>query len=159
MSPERENAGYSSRKLNGLTCGVFVGAAHSDYEKIIEEGVVSNPMDVFTGVSTSILAARISYFLNLNGPSVSIDTACSSSLVAIHEACRSIHAGDSSMAIAGGVRLIMTPDLLIQSSKAGIMSPTGKCRAFDQDADGIVRSDGVGVVVLKDGLKCSNSPW
>lgn len=145
-----EDAGYSSKKLNGLTCGVFVGATQSDYTKIIEEGVVSNPMDVFTGVSPSILAARISYFLNLTGPSVSIDTACSSSLVAIHEACQSIHAGDSSMAIAGGVRLIMTPDLLIQSSKAGIMSPTGKCRAFGQDADGIVLSDGVGAIVLKD---------
>lgn len=145
-----EDAGYSSKKLNGVKCGVFVGTSQSDYLKIIEDGEVSNPTDVFTGVSPSILASRISYFLNLNGPSVSLDTACSSSLVAIHEACQSIHAGDSTMAIAGGVRLIMTPDLLIQSSKAGIMSPTGKCRAFDQGADGIVLGDGVGAIILKD---------
>lgn len=145
-----EDAGYTSKKLNGIKCGVFVGTSQSDYLKIIEEGEVSNPTDVFTGLSPSILASRISYFLNLNGPSVSLDTACSSSLVAIHEACQSIHSGDSTMAIAGGVRLIMTPDLLIQSSKAGIMSPTGKCRAFDQGADGIVLGDGVGAIILKD---------
>lgn len=145
-----EDAGYPRKKLNGLTCGVFVGTSQSDYLKIIEGGEVANPTDVFTGLSPSILASRISYFLNLNGPSVSLDTACSSSLVAIHEACRSIQAGDSSLAIAGGVRLIMTPDLLIQSTNAGIMSPTGKCRAFSQDADGIVLGDGVGAIVLKD---------
>lgn len=144
-----EDAGYSDKVMSKKKCGVFVGSTMGEYQKLIEKSDVTNEMDVFSGVSPSILPARISYFMNLLGPSMAIDTACSSSLVAIHEACQSIYTGDCEMALAGGVRLMITPDLHVQTSKAGMMSPTGRCRPFDQQADGIVLGEAVGVIVLK----------
>jgi len=102
-----------------------------------------------TGIAHSILPNRISYLLDLHGPSEPIDTACSSSLVAIHRAVENIKNGHCGMAIAGGVSLNLIPDILIPLSQAGMLSPTGRCHTFDENADGYVRGEGVGIVVLK----------
>lgn len=144
-----EDAGYSDKTLSDIKCGVFVGAAQGDYERHFGSDGFDYTAEAFTGLSASVLAARISYILNLKGPSIAIDTACSSSLVAIHLACQSILSNESDMAIAGGVRLLLTPNLHIQTSKVEMLSPTGKCRTFDQDADGTILGEGVGVVILK----------
>ena len=144
-----ENAGYCERNLRGRQCGVFVGATAGDYSLRLRECSVDNTADAFLGSAPSILASRISYTLGLTGASLAIDTACSSSLVAVHQACQSIIAGDCDMALAGGVSILTTPQLYVRTSKARMLSPTGRCRAFSDDADGIVLSEGVGVVVLK----------
>ncbi|HEX6160254.1 MAG TPA: SDR family NAD(P)-dependent oxidoreductase, partial [Thermoanaerobaculia bacterium] len=142
-----ENAGYAAQSLSGTKCGVFVGCAAGDYHQQSRESALT--AQGFTGSATSILAARISYHLNLQGPCISIDTACSSSLVAIAEACDSLLAGDSEVALAGGVCVLSGPDMHIKTSQAGMLSPEGKCFTFDQRADGFVPGEGVGVVVLK----------
>lgn len=143
-----EDAGYTEEMLSGTKTGVFVGASSSDYRNELAAYGMENTADAFSGVSTAILSARISYFLNLMGPSITVDTACSSSLVAIHKAAQSIREGECTMALAGGVRIMVTPDLFIQSCKMNMLSPSGKCHAFDQKADGIAISEGVGVIVL-----------
>lgn len=143
-----EDAGCSDRILTDSKCGVFVGASQGDYIKILESGKSDTKGEAFTGMATSILAARISYFLNLTGPSITVDTACSSSLVAIHLACESIRNGESNMALAGGIKLMSTPDLHISTSKLEMLSKDNKCRPFDQKADGTIMSEGVGVLVL-----------
>ncbi|WP_238652000.1 type I polyketide synthase [Paenibacillus piscarius] len=144
-----EDAGYSDQAVQDTRCGVFVGCAPSDYTKHLEANGLGNTAEAFTGTSSSILAARISYVLNLKGPSISIDTACSSSLVAVHQACVSLWNGECEMALAGGIRLMITPDSIVQSSQMEILSAQGVCRPFDQDADGTLLSEGAGVVVLK----------
>ncbi|MEK4852177.1 type I polyketide synthase [Paenibacillus sp. FSL H7-0756] len=144
-----EDAGYSDQAVQNTRCGVFVGCAPSDYTKHLEANHLSNTSEAFTGTSSSILAARISYFLNLKGPSISLDTACSSSLVAVHQACASLWNGECDMALAGGIRLMITPDSMVQSSQMEILSAEGVCRPFDQAADGTLLSEGAGVVVLK----------
>ena len=143
-----EDAGYSSQDLSGTKCGVFAGTTASDYIYRFKE---QRPVDsfAFMGNAASILAARISYFLNLKGPSLAIDTACSSSLVAIHLACQSIRAGECSMALAGGVFIETTPDFHIMTAKTGMLSPNGLCKTFDDGADGFVPCEGVGALVLK----------
>ena len=102
-----------------------------------------------TGNALSIAANRLSYLFDFRGPSIAIDTACSSSLVAVHLACRSLWSGESTLALAGGVNLILAPTITINFSKAGVMAPDGRCKAFDARANGYVRSEGAGVVVLK----------
>ncbi|MEY8355389.1 SDR family NAD(P)-dependent oxidoreductase [Lachnospiraceae bacterium 54-53] len=144
-----EDAGYSDRCLSRAKCGVFVGASSGEYGKLMSDANYDGGVHSFTGLSSSILAARISYILNLTGPSIAMDTACSSSLVAIHQACQSIISGECDIALAGGVVLMLTPDLFIKCSKVGMLTAQGNCRAFDQNADGIVIGEGVGVVVLK----------
>ncbi|WP_198683408.1 SDR family NAD(P)-dependent oxidoreductase [Peristeroidobacter agariperforans] len=142
-----ENAGYDSQSLSGSRCGVFVGCAAGDYHQLPRR----NPLGAqdFTGAATSILAARIAYFLNLRGPCLSIDTACSSSLVAIAEACDSLSSGTSDLALAGGVYVMSGPSMHIMTSQAGMLSSDGRCFTFDQRANGFVIGEGVGVVVLK----------
>src|SRR6185437_15222491 len=102
-----------------------------------------------TGNSPAILPARIAYHLDLVGPCVAVDTACSSSLVAIYQACRSLTDGECDLALAGGVAAFATPEHLVLSSSVGMLSPTGRCRPFDADADGLALGEGVGVVLLK----------
>ena len=102
-----------------------------------------------TGTLHSVLANRLSYFLDLRGPSISIDTACSASLVAVHLACQSLRLGESNIAIAGGVSLMIAPELLVSMSKVGFMAPDGRCKTFDEQADGFGRGEGCSVVVLK----------
>src|SRR5271163_2220577 len=101
------------------------------------------------GGDTAILAARISYFLNLRGPSIAINTACSSSLVALHLACQAIESGQCEMALAGGVCLFVNPTFYISATKAGMLSPDGVCKTFDEGANGFVPGEGAGAVVLK----------
>ena len=144
-----EDAGYPAAKLDETRCGVFAGAGAGDYwQKIANEAV---PLNAYTstGNTASILAARIAFFLNLKGPAIAIDTACSSSLVAVHLACQSIFSGDSDIALAGGVFIMNTPHFYLLCTKAGMLSPDGACKAFDQSANGMVPGEGVGVVVLK----------
>jgi acyl transferase domain-containing protein/enoyl-CoA hydratase/carnithine racemase/SAM-dependent methyltransferase len=142
-----EHAGYDARALSGTKCGVFVGCATSDYQNRSSAHQLS--AHAFTGAATSILAARISYLLNLQGPCVAIDTACSSSLVAIAQACDSLNAGGSDVALAGGVYVMAGPSMHIMTAQAGMLSPEGKCFTFDQRAEGFVPGEGVGVVMLK----------
>ncbi|TXI48894.1 MAG: SDR family NAD(P)-dependent oxidoreductase [Lysobacter sp.] len=142
-----EHAGYAPKSLAGTRCGVFAGCSMSDYHLISARERLSG--QGFTGAAASILAARISYFLDLHGPSLSIDTACSSSLVTIAAACDSLAAGGSDLALAGGVNVMAGPSMQVMTSQVGMLSPHGRCYAFDARADGIVNGEGVGVAVLK----------
>ena len=142
-----ENAGYDPKTLSGSRCGVYMGCASGDYHLLSRKLQLS--AQGFTGGATSILAARISYLLNLQGPCVSIDTACSSSLVAIASACDSLVSGSCDMAMAGGVYVMVGPDMHIKSAQAGMLSRDGKCHTFDKKANGFVPGEGVGVVILK----------
>ncbi len=152
-----EDAGYAD--LAGSRTGVFVGVVGHDY------GIrqFAHPEDVtpyaVTGTAHSIVSGRLAYLLDLRGPAVSVDTACSSSLVAVYLACQSLRAGDCDLALAGGVNVILSPLSTIGFSQWGLMSPTGRCRAFDAGADGMVRGEGCGIVVLKrlsDALKAGD---
>ncbi|GAB3351107.1 hypothetical protein GCM10027430_14690 [Lysobacter tyrosinilyticus] len=142
-----ENAGYTAERLSGSRCGVFVGCAYTDYNLLSRELQI-NALG-FTGVAASILAARVSYFMNLQGPCVSFDTACSSSLVAIASACDSLITGASDIALAGGVYVMANADMFLKTAHAGMLSPDGRCYTFDQRANGFVPGEGVGVVMLK----------
>ena len=142
-----EHAGYDPRAFSGSKSGVFAGCITSDYHQASPKHELS--AHGFTGSAPSILAARISYFLNLQGPCLSIDTACSSSLVAIAQACDSLMSGGSDVALAGGVYVMGGPGMHIKTSQAGMLSPEGQCFTFDQRADGMVPGEGVGVVLLK----------
>lgn len=142
-----ERAGYSFSKLNGSRTGVFVGVMNSDY--IHEARKSGKSLGVGSGVSSAILANRISYFYNFKGPSMPIETACSSSLVSIHMACQSLRLGESEMAIAGGVNILLSPDYFVEFYKNGMLSKEGKCKAFDKTADGYVRGEGMGLLLLK----------
>lgn len=142
-----EDACMSDRYLRGRKCAVFAGCEGStDYFQNMK---AERNGQYFLGHSNSILAARISYFADLKGPSVTVDTGCSSSLVAVHLACESLRNGDCEIAIAGGVQLMTQPNGYVLLSKAGMLSPTGKCRTFDDEADGMVPGEAVGVVILK----------
>jgi acyl transferase domain-containing protein/thioesterase domain-containing protein/SAM-dependent methyltransferase len=144
-----EHSGYAPDSLSGARCGVFVGAGAGDYaQRFRDAGLESNPLGLMGNV-TSILAARISYFLNLKGPSIAVDTACSSSLVAVHLACESLAAGTTDMALAGGVAVISTPQFIVAATEGGMLSPNDRCATFDAAADGFVCGEGSGVVVLK----------
>ncbi|SUX55285.1 Polyketide synthase PksL [Chromobacterium vaccinii] len=142
-----ENAGYSASALSGSRCGVFVGCGASDYLMSSDEARLS--AQGFLGTASSILAARIAYMLNLRGPSLAIDTACSSSLVAFATACDSLNAGNCDLALAGGVYVMGGPSMHVMTAQAGMLSPDGRCHAFDQRANGFVPGEGVGALLLK----------
>lgn len=144
-----EQAGINPEQVKKTKTGVFIGASGSDYGRMVFS--VPERLNLYsgTGVSSSILSNRISYFLGAQGPSMTIDTACSSSLVAVHTACSSLINKDSDMALAGGVNLILSPEMTIIFSQAGLMAPDGRCKVFDTTADGYVRSEGCGVLILK----------
>jgi len=145
-----EHAGIAPTSLQGTRTAVYIGLSAADYYQILH-GDGMNGLDAYTasGTAHSIASGRLSYVLGTHGASVSIDTACSSSLVAIHHAVQSLRSGDSSMALAGGVNLILGPDVTIALSKARMMAPDGRCKAFDSRADGFVRGEGCGMLVLK----------
>lgn len=145
-----EDAGYASQAISGVRCGVFAGAPSSDYEGVLRDAGVEPDAQVLMGNDSAILAARISYALNLKGPSIALNTACSSSLVAVALGCQAIESGQCEMALAGGVCLFVTPGFYIAAAKAGMLSPDGRCMAFDQHANGFVPGEGVGVVSLKE---------
>jgi acyl transferase domain-containing protein/acyl carrier protein len=145
-----EHAGQSADLLEGSRTGVFAGLCTSDYYLMrCESGPESIDAYAATGNAHSVAAGRISYLLGLQGPSIAVDTSCSSSLVAVHLACQSLRLGESSMALAGGVNLILSPDITVTLSKSHMMAPDGRCKAFDASADGFVRAEGCGLVVLK----------
>lgn len=144
-----EDAGQDLESLTGSQTGVFIGISSNDYARTQLSDPTLINVYAATGNAMSIAANRISYFLDLHGPSISIDTACSSSLVAVSLACQNIWEGKTPLAIAGGVNLILSPDITINFSKAGVMSPDGQCKAFDSKANGFVRGEGVGVIILK----------
>ncbi|WP_432143429.1 aminotransferase class III-fold pyridoxal phosphate-dependent enzyme [Streptomyces sp. bgisy084] len=129
--------------------GVFVGVSGSDYGRLLGQQLTELGGHFVTGHANSIVANRLSYLLDMGGPSMAVDTACSSSLVAVHLAVRALREGDCSLALAAGVNLILAADNWVSVSKAGMMSPTGRCRSFGAGADGFVRADGCGVLVLK----------
>jgi acyl transferase domain-containing protein/SAM-dependent methyltransferase len=146
-----ERAGYSPARLSGSRTGVFVGASTNDYAHLATKTGELRELDAYfaTGNSDSVASGRLSYVLGLQGPSLSVDTACSSSLVAVHLACQSLRGGECRMALAAGVNVILLPDLGVSLSKARMMAPDGRCKTFDARADGFVRAEGCGVVVLK----------
>jgi amino acid adenylation domain-containing protein len=144
-----EDAGIVPGSLAGSNTGVFVGISSADYGFLQSGSSAAREPWSGTGNAPSISANRISYVFNLNGPSLAVDTACSSSLVAMHQAIRSLRLGECDTAIVAGVNVLLNPDISIAFSQAGMLSPTGRCRTFDADADGYVRSEGVGVVVLR----------
>lgn len=143
-----EDAGYAPSQLGRHRVGVFVGVGHADYPGLmLRDGVPSDPWRG-TGIALTAIANRVSFTLDLQGPSESIDTACSSSLVAIHRATQALQAGECDLAIVGGVNLLLGPELFIAFAKAGMLSRTGHCQTFAADADGYVRGEGVAALVL-----------
>jgi len=142
-----ERAGYEPSKL-GRT-GVFVGVSSHEYLHLLAAAGAHLDAHAASGTSPAMLANRISYLLNLQGPSITLDTACSSSLVAVHLACQSLRRGECDAAVAGGVNLILSPGGIIVCREAGMLSAGGRSRAFDDRADGYVRSEGAGAVLLK----------
>ncbi|HVI45320.1 MAG TPA: amino acid adenylation domain-containing protein [Chitinophaga sp.] len=144
-----EDACINVKDLSGSNTGVFIGAYFNDYASLIQHSYVVHDAQLATGISHSILTNRISYLFNLHGPSEPVDTACSSSLVAMHRAVEHIRNGDCDIVITGGVSLDLIPETLLPLSQAGMLSEDGRCKTFDQTANGYVRGEGVGIVILK----------
>ena len=144
-----DDAGLSHRLLAGSRTGVFVASYHNDYAQLQYNDPDAIDLRTLTGTLHSVLANRLSYLLDLRGPSISVDSACSASLVAVHLACQSLRLGESNIAITGGVSLMIAPELLVSMSKVGFMAPDGRCKTFDELADGFGRGEGCSVVVLK----------
>ncbi|MFN8371185.1 MAG: beta-ketoacyl synthase N-terminal-like domain-containing protein [Bacteriovoracaceae bacterium] len=144
-----EDANMSKSQIQGTKGGVFIGFSTADYQGLIIQESNSIASYVSTGNAHSILANRISYYYGLRGPSDSIDTACSSALVAVHKAVNSILSGESEFAIAGGVNALLAPEVFDSLSSAGMLSVDGRCKTFDENANGYVRGEGVGIVILK----------
>jgi acyl transferase domain-containing protein/acyl carrier protein len=144
-----EDAGINVDGLKDSRTGVYVGAMWSDYARLLAGAPEGITQHTATGQDTSITAARVSYTFGLRGPSLAVNTACSSSLVAVHLACEAIRNGEASLALAGGVSLVLSPESTVAMSKFGAMAPDGRSKAFDARANGYVRGEGAGLVVLK----------
>jgi acyl transferase domain-containing protein/acyl-CoA synthetase (AMP-forming)/AMP-acid ligase II/acyl carrier protein len=144
-----ELAGVPPSSLEGSETGVFIGISTNDYLQRINRHPELIDAYLGTGNALSVAANRLSFQLGLEGPSLAIDTACSSSLVAIHQACQSLRSGESELAFAGGVNLLLDPTVSINHSRARMLAPDGRCKAFSAKADGFVRSEGCGLVLLK----------
>ncbi len=143
-----EDAGYRPSELKGQRVGVFVGAQFTDYRELLRERGVSRPQAV-TGNAETMIANRVSYFFDFRGPSEVVNTACSSSLVALHRALTAIRTGACDWALVGGVSLILHPDNVIAADELGVLSPEGRCKTLDAGADGYVKGEGVGVVLVR----------
>ncbi|MCB0208983.1 MAG: SDR family NAD(P)-dependent oxidoreductase, partial [Anaerolineae bacterium] len=144
-----EDAGYAGQTLSECKCGIFVGVGVGDYHFGLDRSTAGVDAHTLLGSAPSILTARLAYILNLKGPCLAIDTACSSSLVAIHEGCQSLLTGQNDMVLAGGVSVLTGPQMHIMTSQAGMLAGDGRCKTFDNRADGFGIAEGVGVVVLK----------
>ena len=146
-----EDAGQNLQALAGTRTGVFIGVCSSEHEALHLYRMNPAVIDIYclVGDARNVIPGRLSFSFGLQGPSVAVDSACSSSLVAAHLACQSLLMGDCTMALAGGVNVILAPNQTIGFSRAKMLSPDGRCKAFDASADGFVRSEGAGVVVLK----------
>ncbi|MDT5141986.1 MAG: hypothetical protein QOI79_1323, partial [Mycobacterium sp.] len=145
-----ERAGYSPAALRGSRTGIFVGVAANEYAHLLSAESVDKIQPHFiTGNALNAISGRVAFALGLEGPAVAVDTACSSSLVAVHQACQALHSGDCDLALAGGVNVLLSPITTIAASRARMLSPNGRCSTFDAAADGYVRSEGCGILVLK----------
>lgn len=144
-----EDSGYTSEMLDGTSTGIFTAIASSGYTELHKKADVPIEAYTSTSISSSIAANRMSYLLNLHGPSEPMETACSSSLISLQRAMQCIYDGDCSMAIVGGINLFVEPSLFISFDKAGMLSPDAKCKTFSKFADGYARGEGVGAVVIK----------
>ncbi|BBX22505.1 phthiocerol synthesis polyketide synthase type I PpsA [Mycolicibacter terrae] len=146
-----EHAGITKEAIRGTQTGVFVGMTTNDYALDIVSNIRPAEIDPYVpfGNAANFAAGRLSYFLGVHGPAVMLDTACSSSLVTIHLACASLRRRESDQALAAGVNLMLTPQNSVATSRWGMLAPDGQCKTFDAGADGYVRSEGAGVVVLK----------
>ncbi|SIO25198.1 amino acid adenylation domain-containing protein [Singulisphaera sp. GP187] len=144
-----EDAGQAVGRLAGTRTGVYVGISTNDYGRLQWDRADSVDPYIVTGNAASIAANRLSYLLDFRGPSLAIDTACSSSLVAVHLACQSLRSGETTLALAGGVNVLLSREIGANFAEAGFLAPDGRCKAFDSRADGYVRAEGAGFVVLK----------
>lgn len=144
-----EDAGLSRAQLAGSATGVYVGVFNNDYAFLTTTNI--EELNIYSGTGTmhNTLTGRLSYLLDLRGPSLPVDTACSSSLVAVHLACQSLRAGETNLALAGGVSLMLAPHLGVITSRMQVMAPDGHCKTFDANADGFVRGEGCVMIVLK----------
>ena len=145
-----EHAGIAPSRLAGTKTGVFVGICNADYSQIALNSPREKISPYFApGLSHAVAAGRISYVLGFQGPSMAVDTSCSASLVAVHLACQSLRLGECDAALAGGVNLILNPDVTIALSQSRMMAPDGRCKAFSESANGFVRGEGCGMILLK----------
>ncbi|KAK0384632.1 hypothetical protein NLU13_8718 [Sarocladium strictum] len=144
-----ENAGLPLQKISGSQTACYMGSSMSDYRDGVARDFAHAPKYHILGISDEMIANRISHFLDIHGPSATVQTACSSSLVATHLACQSLRSGESDMALAGGVGMIMSPDSTMHLNNLGFLSPSGQSRSFDNSADGCGRGEGCGILVLK----------
>lgn len=144
-----QNAGYATEKLKGSDTGVFIGASNFDYAELTIKNAQHRSAYFGTGIALSTTANRLSYYYDFRGPSMAVDTACSSSLVAVHQAVRSIRNGESTMALAGGVNLILSDNVNEYLNAGTLLASDGHCKTFDAAADGYVRGEGVGLILLK----------
>ncbi|MCF2860137.1 amino acid adenylation domain-containing protein [Pseudoalteromonas sp. SMS1] len=140
-----EDAGLSPSSFKNTKTGVYLGCSNTDYQELATGNIDPH---FLTGMSTGVFANRISHFFNFQGPSETVDTACSSSLVALHKAVNDFKAGEINAALVGGVNLLITKSRYVSFSKLGVLSPQGRCKTLDADADGYVRGEGVGMVLL-----------
>ena len=145
-----ERAGYAPATLRGSRTGIFAGVAANEYAHLLSSESVDKIEPYFiTGNALNAISGRVAFALGLEGPAVAVDTACSSALVAVHQACQALHSGDCDLALAGGVNVLLSPVTVIAASRARMLSPVGRCKTFDASADGYVRSEGCGILVLK----------
>ncbi len=145
-----ERAGHSPASLRGSRTGVFVGVGANEYSHLLSGDSIDKLEPQFiTGNALNAIAGRVAFTFGLEGPAMAVDTACSSSLVALHQATQALHSGDCDMALAGGVNVLLSPATTVAASRARMLAPDGHCKTFDAAADGYVRSEGCGVLVLK----------
>jgi acyl transferase domain-containing protein len=145
-----ERAGYAPSTLRGSQTGIFVGVGANEYAHLLSSEAIDKIEPYFiTGNALNAISGRVAFALGLEGPAVAVDTACSSALVAVHQACQALHSGDCDLALAGGVNVLLSPVTVIAASRARMLSPVGRCKTFDASADGYVRSEGCGILVLK----------
>ena len=142
--------GTRLRRCAAAEVACIVGVGANEYSHLLSTGSVDTIEAHFiTGNALNVIAGRVAFALGLEGPAVAVDTACSSSLVAVHQACQALQSGDCDLALAGGVNVLLSPATTIATSRARMLSPDGRCKTFDAAADGYVRSEGCGVLVLK----------
>ncbi|WP_156765964.1 type I polyketide synthase, partial [Mycobacterium sp. E342] len=146
-----EHSGTAPTALANTKTGVFVGLSTHDYLAMVSDELKYDAIDAYMAIGTAAAAAagRISYRLGLQGPAVTVDTACSSSLVAVHQACQALRLGECDLALAGGANVLLSPATMMTFSRAHMLAPDGRCKTFDASADGYVRGEGCGVIVVK----------
>lgn len=146
-----ERAGQPLERLTDSQTGVFAGIINNDNLRLQTDYIDIRDIDIYhiTGNAPHAMGGRLAYLLGLRGPSMAVDTACSTSLVTVYLACQSLRIGDCRLAVAGGVNVILVPEMMIPMTRAGMLAPDGRCKTFDARADGFVRGEGCGVVVLK----------